>query len=255
MGILVALRYSADLSDADHASIASGIAQACARFRLPLLGGDSGSSDTCVLSASAFGVCPSSSARLRSQGKAGDILYLTGTVGLAAAAMAYFKRDWSHFTPLPKATEDALLRPWRRVEPPLAQGEFLVSERLSRCAIDTSDGLAVSCHHLAQASRVDVVLSRSAIPVDAELKAVAELLGIDLLSLALSESVDFRLLFSVNPQFAERVVAGFKAQGWPLYRVGQLELPSTSAEATVWLSQEASRTRVAQGYESRFPNS
>jgi thiamine-monophosphate kinase len=252
LGITIVVRYSPDLNDQDYESLVSGIAEACSRFSLPLLGGDSGSSTTCVLSASALGTCPRDRALLRSRGVDGDALYITGTVGLAAAAMAYFKRDQAQTMRLDESAEYRLLSSWQRVQPAIGQGAFLVKERLSRCAIDTSDGLAVSCQHLAEASRVDIVLSKDSIPIDAETTAVARLLEIDPLRLALSESVDFRLLFSVNANAVPALEREFSARKWPLFRIGDFREASAD-EPTVWVSESGQLTRLLQGHDSRLP--
>lgn len=240
IGIVVVNRYTASTTDAQFAEVMEGVVIACAKFNLPLLGGDSGSYECPVLSAAALGLCPRGKALLRSAGVAGDRLFLTGSVGVAGAAFrllgappASYVRD----SVAPELVEE-LLRPWRRVEPALAQGQALARTGLSRCAIDTSDGLKTAARHLARSCRLDVVLDANAIPVTPALQAAARLLGVDVIALALSDSVDFRLLFTASMTAVSQVESLFRANDWPLFQIG--ELTAARAEAAAYLRSGSS---------------
>lgn len=220
LGMTLVYRYGNTTTDEDFAEIIAGVTDACRRFQLPLLGGDTGSNEIPVLSATAFGLCPSGRALLRSRGRDGDNLYLTGDIGRAGAAFAYFQvRTVNRF--LAAEIEAQLLGPWRNIEPAIEQGQFLVGNQLSRCAMDTSDGLFASAQLLAEASSLDVELEASLLPVADSVKRTAEFLGVDWLHLAGGVSVDFRLLFSAPPQHHLRLTEGFENRNWPLFRVGR----------------------------------
>src|SRR5918992_3826419 len=90
LGIVVAFRYTPEMSDEEFGEIMEGVCKACADFGMPLLGGDTGGYPLSVLSAAALGTCPSGRALLRSGGREGDKLFLTGDVGTAGAAIRYF---------------------------------------------------------------------------------------------------------------------------------------------------------------------
>ena len=226
LGVLTVVRYTSSMTDQEHAQVMRGILRACSDFRMPLLGGDSGGYDRSVLSATAIGTCPHGAALLRSGGAAGELLFITGEIGLAAAASAYFAVAQLKGFRLNSQEEAILINPWRKVTPALEQGKLLVEKSLSRCAIDTSDGLRHACNQLAEASLVDVVLIRDAIPVSDLTKRVSDSLNIDPFKLALSESVDFRLLFSVSPANAQSLKEEFDTQGWSLHQIGFLQEPS-----------------------------
>jgi thiamine-monophosphate kinase len=220
-----------------------GVATACADFQMPLLGGDSGSHETSVLSAAAFGICKRGTGLLRAGGRAGDRLFLTGTVGLAGAAYAYFKAESKGEGRLTEDEIAVLLAPWRRVEPALQQGASLAETGCSRCAIDTSDGLLVSAARLASASGVDVVISEQSIPTHPAVDHVAEILGIPPRVLACGVSVDFRLLFSSPPERCQELKSLFDANRWPLFEVGYMR--TAEAEPSVYF-ETVRGTRVAQ---------
>lgn len=234
-GLVSVVRYRNDMSDEEWTQVMSGIVEACRAFQLPLLGGDTGSYDSSVLSASAIGLCPHGKALLRSEARPGDRLFLTGDVGVAGAALAYFLRAKPAGHELGTELEQRLLDRWRRVSPALPQGQGLVANGLSRCAIDTSDGLKASCAQIARASKADLVVKADKIPFTDDVRRVADCLAIDPIALALSDSVDFRLLFSVPPEHVSRVQELFEQSHWPLFEIGYVREPIDPAHPSNWL--------------------
>jgi len=223
LGIVVAFRYTPEMSDKEFQDIMEGICMACADFGMPLLGGDTGGYPLSVLSAAAIGTCPSGRALLRSGGREGDKLFLTGDVGTAGAAIRYFINTPEEKRTLTTQQEECLLSAWRRVKPAIEQGRLLVESGLSRCAIDTSDGLKVSCEQLAAASHLDVVVQPSTVPLSEVAEKVADLCGVNRLEVAFGDSVDFRLLFSVGKHEVEKLKDLFASRDFPLFEIGEFK--------------------------------
>lgn len=230
-GILIASRYAEDLTDEQWRAISRGIAMACRAFEIPLLGGDTGGYSANVLSAAAIGTVPRGRSLLRSGGRPGDRLFLTGTVGAAGAAVAYFHRGRQEGAWVDEITQQVMLESWRRVRPAVAQGVWLAESGFCGCALDTSDGLRAALFELAARSAIDVVVRVEAVPVDATAFAVAKAMGLPALELAMSESVDFRLLFAIPEEHASSVMTGFHERGWELYEIGYLRPPTGEPKA------------------------
>lgn len=222
LGLLAAVRYRADATDDEFEQVMAGIIAACSDLGMPLLGGDTGGYEAAVLSASAFGLVPSGRALLRANGRANDRLFLSGDIGVAGAALAYFLRAKPEGFDLGEELERRLLARWKRVAPATKQGAALVAERLSSCAIDTSDGFKASCRQLAEASGLDVIVDPDKLPIPVDVIAVARALAVDATALAVGDSVDFRLLFTTSEPDAARVAAAFADRRWPLFEVGVL---------------------------------
>ena len=221
IGIVVVCRYTAEMSDADFQQAMEGVLMAARDFGMPLLGGDSGGYEKSVLSAAAIGTVRHGRALLRGNGRHGDTLYVSGTVGHAGAALAYCTRAIPEGARLDEAQEQLLLQSWRRPSPALSQGQFLVESELSRCAIDTSDGLKSACRQLAEASGLAAILRPNLIPVSPFATVVADALRVDALALSLGDSVDFRLVFSASAADASAIEQAFAAREWPLFRIGE----------------------------------
>ena len=60
------------------------------------------------------------------------------------------------------------------------------------------------------------------LPVEPIVSEAGSALGCSPLELSLGVSVDFRLLFSVNPANKEKVCSLFQTNHWPLFRIGEL---------------------------------
>jgi thiamine-monophosphate kinase len=232
LGATVVLRYTKETDDLHFQEIMQGVVNACQDFSMPLLGGDSGSYDTPVLAATAFGICAHGKALLRSNGRPGELLAITGSIGTAGAAFRYFGSDVASTSPI-KSIHDELLVPWKRVRPALDQARLLVDRGLARCAIDTSDGLKIACRQLAIASGVDIVLFEEKLPIPHCVQLVAHALGLEKVALACGDSVDFRLLFTIAPHDLTTVATLFQERGWQLFQIGELRQSVAGPKVTL----------------------
>jgi thiamine-monophosphate kinase len=150
--------------DAWDAAFVRGLGLALAHFGVPLLGGDTVKGPR-VLSMTAIG--RSAQAPARSGAKAGDALYVTGTIGRAGLGLT---GDPAHL--------DAYLRP----QPRLAEGQALAP--LVHAMMDVSDGLLIDARRMAAASGLALVIDLSAVPHVGEIMA------------AVTAGDDYELLFA-----------------------------------------------------------
>ncbi len=134
----------------------------------------------------------------RAGARAGDCIWLTGTVGGAGAAVRRLLAGGSGRPPVPI-----------RVEP---------ARRLARVAtamIDVSDGLLQDLAHVCRASGVRADVDAGAIPVAGACRAA---FGDDAVRAAASTGEDYELLCTVPPR-GERALAGI---GCRLTRIGRI---------------------------------
>jgi thiamine monophosphate kinase len=102
---------------------------------------------------------------LRSGARVGDDLWVTGTLGAAAAAVEAWRRGQEP----PADARAAFARPRPRIREAL----WLNERGVLHAMLDLSDGLAGDAGHLAAASGVGVVLEPGRVPVAAAARAVA----------------------------------------------------------------------------------
>lgn len=200
LGLLPVIRYPSGFSDEDFASCMRGIVEACRLYGTTPIGGDIGTAERLILSASALGVCERGRSLRRSTAEQHDLIFVSGPIGRAGAAVLYFALvSAGQIGSIEPVYEEELLKSWRRPRARFDVARQLV-ESGERCAVqDVSDGLRATADELGEASQVSAHLNRSLIPVPDSVKAVAERVGVDPVALALSASVDFELAFTLPP--------------------------------------------------------
>lgn len=240
-------------------AVSLAAAKRAEEFGAVLAGGDLSRAAETFVSAALWGK-PSGSPLTRSGARAGDVLFLSGSPGEAAAGLAVARAragldpvvGSGTWTPeeLSVPYETHLLGAYRDPEPRLPLGRALARDRLATAAIDVSDGLGVDAGRLALASRVRVVIEKNEIPLSPALKAFCELTGSDPVALALQGGDDYELLFSVAPENAGRFADPPAEWGAEVQRIGRVERGS----GAVLEEDDGLRPVGALGFDHfRFP--
>ncbi|WP_028965662.1 thiamine-phosphate kinase [Sphingomonas phyllosphaerae] len=132
-----------------------GLAEVLTELDCPLLGGDTvtlPSNAPRILTVTAFG--RDAPAPPRSGAKAGDALYVTGTIGDAGAGLAIARTG---------SGDPTLLARYRRPVPRLAEGRALAPR--VHAMMDLSDGLLIDAARMAAASALSVTIDLAAVPL------------------------------------------------------------------------------------------
>lgn len=164
-------------------TFAEGLHMAAAEHSVALIGGDTTSAPQVVVTVQVSGDVPTGEALLRSGARAGDTIYVTGTVGDAAAGLD----GLMHGRPV-KELVNRFARPTARV----GYGERL--RGVASSAIDLSDGLYGDLRKLAFASGVGAEIDLQQLPVSDAL--IDNYAPERVLSLALGGGDDYELLFT-----------------------------------------------------------
>jgi thiamine-monophosphate kinase len=247
LGVLVSLGVARDSPDPER--FMAGVRERIDEMEIPLLGGDlTRTPGPVVLDVAVVGRV--SSPLLRSGARPGDQLWVTGTLGGAAAALAW----WEAGTIPPEPLRHRFARPrarirevrWLRERCPLTGG------------LDLSDGLAGDAAHLAAASGVAVHLLAPAIPVHALAEGPggaggfppASSSGAPGLERALHGGEDYELLLAAPPGEVEPWVDEFRTHfDLSLTRIGKVR-PGRG----VWIvhGEEEAPVRLERGGWDHF---
>lgn len=202
-----------------------GIFELAGRFDVRLIGGDlSRTPEKIVIDSIVLGECASGRAIMRSGANPGDHLYVTGSLGAAAAGCRLLERGGR----LQRLGEDngenqeirELLLRNLRPEARVGWGMVLGRENLASAMIDLSDGLSSDLHHLCKESRVGAFVRAEALPVDPVLVRVCGRRALDPLMLALHGGEDFELLCAIPPDNVSRLPN--KVDGVPITCIGEI---------------------------------
>lgn len=171
-------------------AFSQGIGQAVSEYQLPLVGGDT-TRGPLTITVQVLGALPADKALLREGARPGDALYVSGTLGDAAGALAFLNGEWQ---PSPEAAEylvDRFYRPRARME----LGLELLDK--ATAAIDISDGLLADAGHIAAASGVAIEIETRALPASDALQSNGD--SEKILTWALSGGDDYELCFTLPP--------------------------------------------------------
>ena len=191
-------------------SFAAGLAQAAREYGVAVIGGDTVSSPGgLIVTVTLTGRVPAAQMLRRAGAHIGDLIFVTGPLGEAAAGLEILRQGLDLPPELKEALTEAQLRP----RPHLRAGRLLAQEGLATALIDTSDGIATDLYYICQASGVGARIPAAAVPVSLRVKAAAPHLGRDPLDLALTGGEDYLLLFTCPPELAGRLPASFSRAG------------------------------------------
>lgn len=203
----------------DHAwleAFAGGFHALAQRAGCPLVGGDTTRSEGGIaISVTVMGEVPPGDALRRSAARAGDDIWLTGTLGAPDVALRLLQGRLPPDERLLAGTRRRLEWP----EPPLAFAAALAG--IAHAALDISDGLVQDLGHILKASACGAELDYAELPVD---EALAEAgLADELIRDAVLAGGDvYQLCFTAAPAERARILdlAGHMAQR--VSRVGRI---------------------------------
>lgn len=205
----------------------SGWFELAKRYNVQLIGGDtSRTEEKIVLDSIVLGECSANQAVKRSGAKPGDQIFVTGSLGAAAAGLRLAERG-AHLAEQNLDDEDSqkldhLLLRQLRPEPRVGWGIVLGEERLATSMIDISDGLSSDLNHLCEASSVGALIDSSLLPIDSQVTELCGRRALDPLQLALHGGEDFELLFTVSPNNVNRLPR--KVDGTEITRIGEIRI-------------------------------
>jgi thiamine-monophosphate kinase len=172
---------------AEVRAIAAGLADAARRHACPVVGGNLARGAALQLHTTVVGA-QLDPPLTRSGARAGDDLWISGTVGGAHVGL----------TALLSGRDDAALAPfierWR--DPPARLDLRHVLRERASAAMDLSDGLLADAPRLAASSGVRLVLDVDRLPRRAGLDEAARLLDLDALECAVTGGEDYELFFA-----------------------------------------------------------
>lgn len=208
--ILVALIAPKDTSADVLEGIYEGLIEGCGRYGCELVGGDTTTGPALTLAVTALGILDGDGLT-RSGARPGDVLAVTGPLGLAACGLSLlYSKDPAGLSP---EDADACLAAHRRPVAKADEGASMRRAGVVSACLDLSDGLLSDVRRLTEASGVGVEVDVEAVPVAPEVRRVCEVRGWDAERMALAGGEDFELLVTVPPDRLEEAGARLRPVG------------------------------------------
>ncbi|MEO8597516.1 MAG: thiamine-phosphate kinase [Candidatus Solibacter sp.] len=202
---LLSLALSREVDDRWIDRFYDGLLKLAGRCGAALIGGDLARTDRVMCDIVVAGVVPRGKALRRDGARAGDAIYVSGTLGGSALGLATRRGSaWARH---------------KRPEPRLALGRFLRTTLRATAAMDLSDGLSLDLHRLCAASGLSAEISDPPVFRRATLAH------------ALHGGEDYELLFTVPG----RTVVPATFEGLSLTRIGVMRRGSAGS---IWKNGE-----------------
>lgn len=203
---LVGLAAPVDYPAGALAQVQRGLVAAAARDGVAVVGGNLARAPVLQVTVSLLGEAPRRPLA-RSGARAGDALYVTGTLGDAALGLRLLRADASASGPA--------VRRFRRPQPRLAAAALLAERRIASAMIDVSDGLLRDLAHVCRASGVGAWIDPGRLPMSRAVRAADP-------RLALEGGEDYELLCAVPARKEKELVRVAAQMGCRMSRMGEV---------------------------------
>jgi thiamine-monophosphate kinase len=164
----------------------------------------------------------------RSGAASGAKLYVSGTIGAAAAGLGWLRAQQMDPIGMPPSELLDCVQRHRRPAPRFRLGTLLGRNKAASACMDLSDGLADAVRQISEASGTGAVVDAALLPIHSGAAAWFSSHGLDPVLESLRGGDDYELLFAVPPKVKGRLrhVASL-ARGLSLTHIGELT-PSPS---------------------------
>lgn len=219
-----------------------GYAELGQKHGVELVGGDlSRTPDKIVIDSIAAGEVEKGRAVLRAGAQPGDLIFVTGELGGAAAALKLLENGER----LGESRHPNLLLRQLAPNPQTEIGQIIGDRNLASAMIDVSDGLSADLFHICRQSKVGARIYAEKIPVESKILDFESLTfaAENEISLALAGGEDFELLFTVDPKKIFQLEKALKIR--PLSHIGEI---TASVEIIELISADNSRLLEPEGF-------
>ena len=221
---LVNLSLPADTEVERVAQLYRGLSDLARRHQVLVPGGNVTSAPVAMVAVTVIGRALEDGMLLRSTARPGDLVAVTGSLGMAAGGL----KAWgaAHISP---EAGTVLRKAYLMPEPRVREGQELLRHGV-RTAIDISDGLLADLGHVCRASGVGATIRVADVPVDPRLR---EAFGREAVNLALAGGEDYELLFTAGEETVRRTGSSLGPR-CPVTVIGQI----TRETSTILLGED-----------------
>jgi thiamine-monophosphate kinase len=217
--VLLSLGLPAGFDESWALDLCRGITGACRQYGCQLIGGDTvRTPGNVALTLTVIGEMERDRVLYRRMARVGDIIWVTGPLGLSAAGLDLLRKGIrpgdSDLQPL----FDAHLDPLARTD----FGPLLAQSGMVHAMMDLSDGLATDLSHLCACSGVGAEIFQDRLPGIDQLGKAQHLLCADSLKWILAGGEDYELLFTASSGRSSQLKTLAREHNLQLHGVGRI---------------------------------
>jgi len=205
IGIIISMGLPKNMFVEEFDDLIDGILEACSKYGMALIGGDTNESSELTLNGTCVGIVKKENVLMRSGARPGDIVAVTGNLGLAAAGFKILEcecQDELDNNSVKNSLKHAL-EPEARIK----EGKILSDSGHVSSATDISDGLLSEIGEIMDAneSTIGITIHENLLPIPLEVFEIAKNTNTNPYDLALSYGEDFELLLTISPSEFETI--------------------------------------------------
>ncbi len=183
-----------------------GLKELALRYGVIIAGGDITKGSKLFINITLIGKTMNLQPARRGNAKKGDIIVATGFYGSSKAGLEILENEANFIKTIPSFILEKFKKAHRKPEPHLGFGRIILQNSYTTPAMmDTSDGLADALFKIAQSSSVEIEIDANLIPMDPDLKNVAEICKENPLEWALFGGEDYTLVAAIENDTAEKL--------------------------------------------------
>lgn len=199
-------------------SFMAGFYEVLTENSIQLIGGDTVKSASFFVSVTLLGEVDKAHVLYRSGANVGDLVWVSGPLGRAAAGLEISRRSLQ-FPGIDLKLRAAHLDPRARAE----LGPLLAASGFVTAMMDISDGIATDLAHICQESSVGAELYGDMLPISSQVKAVAREMECSAVDWSVKGGEDYELLFTSSPADRDSLLSLIKQSDEPeIYCVGRI---------------------------------
>ena len=239
IGIIVSMGLPKSMLVEEFDELVEGILDACKKYHMALIGGDTNESNELILCGTCIGTVKKENVLMKSGANPGDLIVVTGQLGLAASGFKVleYKPD------IDALVMDMFLKHALEPEAKLKEGILLSKSGYVSSATDISDGLLSELGELIDANhdKVGMIIYQNDLPIPEEVFKLAEITGSNPFEMAMAYGEDFEIVFTVSPEVYENLKSEIN-----IYKIGVVD-----SSGTIKMIDKHGKTNIItpRGYE------
>jgi thiamine-monophosphate kinase len=211
---LLSLALPAGLACEEFDQMIGALTALARQHRVHVVGGNlTRSPGPLMIDVTLSGIAKARQVLTRSGARPGDHLYLTGSIGAAAAGLQMLGGHDA-------ARSEACVKRYLFPEPRTRVGLLLGRNRAATACVDLSDGLADAVQRITESSGVGATIDADAVPVEPDASKWFSGQGTEPLAAAMAGGDDYELLFAARPRSRGRLLAAMRHGNAPITRIG-----------------------------------
>ena len=242
IGIIVSMGLPKTMLITDFDDLVDGILDNCNKYGMALIGGDTNESSELTLSGTCLGIVEKKNVMMKNGTHPGDIVAVTGPLGLAAAGFKVLLNPF-HNNNFEEDTKNLVIKHALEPEAKMKEGIILSKSNSISSATDITDGLLSELGELIDANENEIgfMISMKDLPIPKEVFDIANITGSDPFDMATAYGEDFELLLTVPPNLFNDLKTKL-----PIYKIGLVD-----SSGKIKMIDKAGNTNIItpRGYE------